>query len=98
MPETCFGKYTGIVKDNRDDQKLGHLKVFVPAIFPADDEEDVVIARPALPYGFYFVPEKDAKVWVEFEGGIRIFLSGPAYSTYPANGPKKERLALRRNE
>lgn len=69
MPEKYFGKYTGIVKDNRDDQKLGHLKVFVPAIFPADDEEDVVIARPALPYGFYFVPEKDAKVWVEFEGG-----------------------------
>ncbi|XXY13201.1 phage baseplate assembly protein V [Sorangium sp. So ce216] len=66
MPARYFGKYTGIVRDNRDDQLLGHLQVVVPAIFP---EEEIVIARPALPYGFFFVPEKDAKVWIEFEGG-----------------------------
>lgn len=66
MPGQYFGKYTGIVKDNKDDQKLGQLHVIVPAIFP---EEEIMIARPALPYGFFFVPEVDAKVWVEFEGG-----------------------------
>lgn len=66
MPGKHFGKYTGIVKDNRDDQNLGQLQVSVPAIFPPDE---LVAARPALPYGFFFVPENGAKVWVEFEGG-----------------------------
>jgi hypothetical protein len=66
MPGQYFGKYTGIVKDNSDPEKLGHLKVTVPAIFPEDEE---MVAVPALPYGFFFVPETDTKVWVEFEGG-----------------------------
>ena len=66
MPGQYFGKYTGIVKDNRDDEKLGQLQVSVPAIFP---EEELMPARAALPYGFFFVPENGAKVWVEFEGG-----------------------------
>ncbi len=66
MPGQYFGKYTGIVKDNKDADKLGQLKVVVPAIFPEDEQ---MVARPALPYGFFFVPEVDAKVWVEFEGG-----------------------------
>ena len=54
MPGQYFGKYTGIVKDNKDDDKLGQLKVVVPAIFPEDEQ---MIARPALPYGFFFVPD-----------------------------------------
>lgn len=66
MPSGYFGKYSGIVKDNRDPQTLGRLQVVVPAIFNPDD---VVLARPALPYGFFFLPEVGAKVWVEFEGG-----------------------------
>jgi hypothetical protein len=61
-----YGKYTGIVKDNQDPEKLGQLTVNVPAIF---DNDETVVARPALPYGFFFVPENGAKVWVEFEGG-----------------------------
>ena len=61
-----YGKYTGIVKDNQDAAKLGSLTVSVPAIY---DSGETVVARPALPYGFFFVPEKEAKVWVEFEGG-----------------------------
>jgi hypothetical protein len=66
MPEQYFGKYTGIVKDNRDDENLGQIMVSVGAIFP---EEELMKAKPALPYGFFFVPENEAKVWVEFEGG-----------------------------
>lgn len=66
MPDQYFGKYTGIVKDNRDNDKRGQLKLSVPTIFP---EDELVLARPALPYGFFFVPENNAKVWVEFEGG-----------------------------
>jgi Type VI secretion system/phage-baseplate injector OB domain len=66
VPDRYFGKYTGIVKDNRDDANLGRVKVSVPAIFPSDEQ---MLARPALPYGYFFVPENDTKVWVEFEGG-----------------------------
>lgn len=66
MPDQYFGKYTGIVKDNQDDQNLGQVKVSVPAIFPPDE---LMTARPALPYGYFFVPENETKVWVEFEGG-----------------------------
>lgn len=61
-----FGKYSAIVKDNRDDQKLGQLQLSVPSLFPPDE---LVTARAALPYGFFFVPEVGAKVWAEFEGG-----------------------------
>lgn len=63
---THFGKYSAIVKDNRDDQKLGQLQLSVPSLFPPDE---LVTARAALPYGFFFVPEVGAKVWAEFEGG-----------------------------
>jgi uncharacterized protein involved in type VI secretion and phage assembly len=66
MPDQYFGKYTGIVKDNSDPDKLGRIKVVVPAIFPEDESMEAV---PALPYGYFFVPEVDTKVWVEFEGG-----------------------------
>jgi Type VI secretion system/phage-baseplate injector OB domain len=66
MPDRYFGKYTGIVKDNRDDANLGRVKVSVPAIFPPNEH---MLARPALPYGYFFVPENETKVWVEFEGG-----------------------------
>src|SRR5207244_6392109 len=61
-----FGKYTGVVEDNSDADKLGQIQVSVPSIFPPDEK---VQARAALPYGYFFVPEKQAKVWVEFEGG-----------------------------
>jgi Type VI secretion system/phage-baseplate injector OB domain len=68
MPEggQYFGKYSGIVKDNRDADKLGKVKVSVPSIFPADE---LMVARPALPYGWFFVPDNETPVWVEFEGG-----------------------------
>lgn len=66
MADQYFGKYSGIVKDNRDDDKLGVVGVSVPTVFPADE---VVPARAALPFGMYFVPENDTRVWVEFEGG-----------------------------
>lgn len=66
MPAKYYGKYSGIVRDNVDIEKLGKITVSVPAIFP---EQEEMIARPALPYGFFFVPEVGATVWVEFEGG-----------------------------
>jgi hypothetical protein len=66
MTDEYFGKYSAIVKDNRDAGELGVVLVSVPAVFPA---EEPVPARAALPYGMFFVPENETHVWVEFEGG-----------------------------
>lgn len=66
MADMYYAKYTGVVVDNQDAQKLGILQVSVPTIFPPDER---VPARAALPFGHFFVPEVDTRVWVEFEGG-----------------------------
>ena len=68
-----YGKYRGIVVNNNDPENLGRLKVKVPSLLG----NDVVTgwAMPCLPYGgaadqgFFFIPEVDAGVWVEFEAG-----------------------------
>lgn len=65
-----FGKYRGKVKDNDDPSKRGRVKVIVPSVLG----ELEVWAMPCFPYtgkdiGFYMIPEPDAGVWVEFEGG-----------------------------
>jgi Type VI secretion system/phage-baseplate injector OB domain len=70
VADQYFGKYSAIVKDNRDADKLGILQVSVPTIFPPDE---LVPARAALPYGMFFVPENDTQIWVEFEGGDTEF-------------------------
>lgn len=66
MADEYFAKYTGVVKDNRDADKNGILQVSVPTVFPP---EELVPARAALPFGYFFVPENETRVWVEFEGG-----------------------------
>jgi len=66
MPDLYFGKYAGRVVDNKDAENEGKILVSVPNIYP---ETENVTARPALPAGFYFVPQAGDKVWVEFEGG-----------------------------
>jgi len=66
MSQSYFGKYTGIVESNAHDAKLGWIDVIVPTIFGS---EEVVTARPALPFGYLFAPDIEQKVWIEFEGG-----------------------------
>jgi len=61
-----YGKYAGIVNDNKDELKRGRVQVLVPSIFgPAT----MVWARPCFPFGHFQVPPEGAKVWVEFEAG-----------------------------
>jgi uncharacterized protein involved in type VI secretion and phage assembly len=68
-----FGKYRGIVKDNRDPKRLGRLRVQVPSVFGSQ----VVTgwALPCMPYGgaagqgLLLVPDPGTEVWVEFEEG-----------------------------
>src|SRR5438128_10738827 len=61
-----YGKYSGEVTKNEDDDKLGRIIVKVPSIFGKDTE---VQARPCLPYGHFFIPAVGTMVWIEFEAG-----------------------------
>jgi uncharacterized protein involved in type VI secretion and phage assembly len=81
-----YGKYRGVVVDNRDGLKnKGRLKVKVPAVL--GDEE--VWALPSVPYagkgtGLFLTPETGTGVWVEFEAGD---ISHPIWSgCYWADG------------
>ncbi len=75
--EKCFGKYPGLVKDNTapDDQAhLGELLVEVPGILEEGPNGQgpqpiQVWAKPCFAPGFFFIPEVDAQVWVEFIAG-----------------------------
>ena len=74
-----YGKYAGIVVSNSvedleldREHHLGEIIVRVPGILEdADDGQQPieVIALPSFAPGFFFVPELDAHVWVEFIAG-----------------------------
>ncbi len=66
-----FGKYRGIVTDNRDPERTGRLMVQVPDV---SGIQPSTWALPCLPVagarsGFYAVPPIHSAVWVEFEQG-----------------------------
>lgn len=67
-----YGKYRGFVENNEDPEKLGRLLVKVPSVL---GDKVAVWAFPCVPYGgmanqgFFFIPEKKAGVWIEFEEG-----------------------------
>jgi uncharacterized protein involved in type VI secretion and phage assembly len=67
-----FGKYRGVVTDNEDPDNLGRVKAKVPRVL---GDEETGWALPAFIYGgkseqgLYAVPDVDAGVWIEFEGG-----------------------------
>jgi uncharacterized protein involved in type VI secretion and phage assembly len=67
-----YGKYRGFVASNEDPEKRGRLKLRVPSVL-ANEESDW--ALPCFPFGgkaghgWFFVPQVDAQVWVEFEEG-----------------------------
>lgn len=68
-----YGKYRGFVVDRDDPEQLGRLKVRVPSVL--GPEVVTGWAVPCVPYGgalnqgFFFIPEVDAQVWIEFEEG-----------------------------
>jgi hypothetical protein len=83
LENRCYGKYRGVVIDNKDPEQLGRLRVWVPSLFPVlgdavPGEDSLCVsdwAWPCLPFGgkpdqgFFFVPEGGSKVWVEYEEG-----------------------------
>ena len=67
-----FGKYRGLVTDNKDPDNLGRLKAHVPRVLGL---EETGWALPAFIYGgaseqgLFALPDVGAGVWIEFEGG-----------------------------
>jgi uncharacterized protein involved in type VI secretion and phage assembly len=85
-----YGKYRGTVTDVADD---GRIKAKVPAVL---GDTKTGWCMPCLPYagdqaGICFIPEKNAGVWIEFEGGD---LSYPIWvGCYWHTGEKPARVA-----
>ncbi|WP_437326031.1 phage baseplate assembly protein V [Sorangium sp. So ce381] len=72
-----YGKYAGIVMDNAAQgggAHRGQIKVRVPGILEEEpgggaDRPIEVVAAPSFLPGFFFIPEAEAPVWVEFVAG-----------------------------
>ncbi len=76
-----YGKYPGLVisntalneDDNYGDHR-GELLVKIPGILEEDPDGDgqrpiQVLAKPCFHPGFFFIPEEQTQVWVEFAAG-----------------------------
>jgi uncharacterized protein involved in type VI secretion and phage assembly len=66
-----YGKYRGIVTDNRDPKNLGRIKARIPEML---GDVETGWALPCSPYagdgvGLFTVPSPGAGVWIEFEAG-----------------------------
>lgn len=79
-PQKYYGKYAGIVMCNTVDDlelkdrenHLGEIIIQVPGILEDSDSGQQpieVIAKPCFSPGFFFVPENESHVWVEFIAG-----------------------------
>lgn len=74
MNDECpplYGKYRGVVTDNKDEKGLGRIQVKVLDVAGA---EKLSWAMPCVPYagkgvGLYLIPPEKASVWIEFEHG-----------------------------
>jgi len=70
-----YGKYRAFVRDNNDPERLGRCRLEIPAVLGKGKDNWSDWAWPCFPYGgmedvgVFLVPEEDATVWAEFEGG-----------------------------
>lgn len=71
MPRQFFGKYRGVVSDNRDPMQIGRIRARVPDVMGSEESG---WAMPCAPFagsgmGFFALPPSGAGVWIEFEHG-----------------------------
>ncbi len=71
MSETFYGKYRGVVTDNKDPLITGRIKARVPDVM---GDRETGWAMPCAPFGgsgvgFFALPTVGAGVWIEFEHG-----------------------------
>lgn len=71
MNNTFYGKYRGIVTDNKDPLMIGRVRAKVPDVM---GDQESGWAMPCAPFGgkatgFFALPVTDAGVWIEFEHG-----------------------------
>ncbi len=71
LSQRFYGKYRGVVADNKDPLMLGRIRAMVPAVY---GDKETGWALPCSPYagkgvGMFFVPPIGANVWIEFEEG-----------------------------
>ena len=72
-----YGKYPAIVLAEEPEEAAlarGELLVQVPSLLEESEDGSgqqpiEVIAKPSFPAGFYFIPEPEMRVWVEFAAG-----------------------------
>ena len=69
--KTFYGKFRGIVKDNKDPEKRGRLRAMVEDVL---GNEQTGWALPSTPYagngiGLFLIPPINSLVWIEFENG-----------------------------
>jgi hypothetical protein len=69
--EKFYGKYRGVVTDNRDPLFLGRVRAKVQDVLGANESG---WATPCVPYagkgvGLFLIPPTDTSVWIEFEHG-----------------------------
>lgn len=71
MSKQFFGKYRGVVTNNKDDENRGRIRARVKDVF---GDKESPWALPCVPYagpgvGLFLIPPKEAFVWIEFEHG-----------------------------
>lgn len=96
-PRRYYGKYAGLVTDSGPPEggkaHRGEIKVKVPGILEETPDGSghqpiEVLAAPAFLPGFFYVPEEQARVWVEFvDGNINFPIWSGAW--YPDDAPPK---------
>jgi len=66
-----WGKYRGLVTENKDPKRMGRVRARVPELF---GDQVTPWALPAVPFagqahGLVLLPEEGDGVWIEFEAG-----------------------------
>lgn len=94
MSQKYFGKFRGVVTDNRDPLQIGRVLARVPAVLEMTDPAWAMPCAPrALPTRTGSgLPKPGANIWVEFENGD---MNSPIWSGCFYNNSAETPAALR---